>query len=263
MDTGGAFGFLGVPLVSSPIPTVVRGIMGAVTRGLHTYVCVVSSHGIVMAQRDASFMKILRASGWNVTDGMPLVWAARIAGVERASRVYGPDLFLAVLDAAERMRVPVFLYGTTKETLDKLTGNLRRKYPRLVIAGVHAPPFRQETDAERRRTIGAINRSRARIVFVGLSTPKQERWMSENAGHLRANVLVGVGAAFDFTAGVVRQAPPFMRRSGTEWLYRLFQEPARLWRRYAEILILLPWYVLLSTAFRAHERCRRGVAVRK
>jgi N-acetylglucosaminyldiphosphoundecaprenol N-acetyl-beta-D-mannosaminyltransferase len=147
-------------------------------------------------------------------------------------RIAGADLFDAVIRWAVPRRVGHFFYGGTPETLDRLLVNLRRAYPGIEISGAFAPPFRPLTEAETDDVVDRINRSGAAVVWVGLGTPKQDHWMEEVRSRLHANVLVGVGAAFDFLSGAKKRAPVWMQRSGLEWLHRLLSEPNRLWRRY-------------------------------
>jgi N-acetylglucosaminyldiphosphoundecaprenol N-acetyl-beta-D-mannosaminyltransferase len=180
-----------------------------------------------------------------VPDGQPLVWAMRALGHPQASRVYGPDLMLAVFDAARRRHRRHFLYGSTPETLAKLEANLGARFPGTEIVGSYSPPFRPLEPAEEAEIARRINASGADIVWVGLSTPRQERWMAAMRPRLDAPVLIGVGAAFDFHAGLKRQAPRAIQRSGLEWAFRLATEPTRLWRRYASIV---PAFLVLAGA---------------
>jgi N-acetylglucosaminyldiphosphoundecaprenol N-acetyl-beta-D-mannosaminyltransferase len=169
-----------------------------------------------------------------VPDGMPLVWALRLLGHRNATRIYGPDLMAAFCARAAGDRTPIYLYGgRTPEALELLSGRLRQRFPGLVIAGGWSPPFRELTPEEEQRVIAEIDGCGAQVVWVGIGQPKQEQWMQRMRPHLRAPLLVGVGAAFDFHAGLVPQAPPWMQRHGLEWVYRLAREPRRLWRRYA------------------------------
>ena len=196
------------------------------------YVCVTSVHGIVTAMQEPDFRDILNAADVVTSDGMPVVWAMRSFGVTEQQRVYGPDLMLALCEQAARLRHRVFLYGASAETLFLLEQSLKRKFPALAIVGSFSPPFRPLTPEEDGEIVEKIRESRAEIVFVGLSTPKQERWMSQHVRTLPGVVMFGVGAAFDFHAGRLRQAPAWMRRSGLEWFFRLAVEPRRLWKRY-------------------------------
>lgn len=195
-------------------------------------ICVTSVHGIITARDDPGFAHILNTAEITTPDGMPVVWALRSFGCPNQQRVYGPTLMWELCrDAANHGR-KIFLYGSHRDTLDTLTSRLHRQFPRLIIAGIHSPPFRPLSEAEKVEIRKQIIESDADLVFVGISTPKQERWMYENRNHLPGITLIGVGAAFDFHAGRTRQAPAWMQRNGLEWLFRLVTEPVRLWRRY-------------------------------
>lgn len=196
------------------------------------YICVANVHVVMEAYDDPAFASVVNEADLVTPDGMPLVWTLRLMHVSNATRVYGPDLMLAVCDAAAAEGLPVALYGGTQQTLDALVNRLSARYPDLRIVCVIAPPFRPLTESERQAHLDQLRASGARIVFVGLGCPKQERWMAQHRGQLPA-VAIGVGAAFDFHAGRVRQAPSWMQRMGLEWVFRLAMEPRRLWRRYA------------------------------
>jgi N-acetylglucosaminyldiphosphoundecaprenol N-acetyl-beta-D-mannosaminyltransferase len=195
------------------------------------YVTVATVNNVMESYEDASFRRIMDASDLVTPDGVPLVWGLRALGVRRATRVYGPDLTPHVLRAAAQQGVPVGFYGGSQDVLDVLLQRVRVAFPDLRIVFGVAPPFRTLTAEEDEQINRDIEASGARIVFVGLGCPKQERWMSEHRPSLRA-VMVGVGAAFDFLAGSKRQAPAVLQRMGLEWLFRLATEPRRLWRRY-------------------------------
>ena len=171
-----------------------------------------------------------------VPDGQPLVWALRALGRSDGleDRVYGPELMARACERAARTGTRMFLYGGKNQgALVQLTANLRSRYPGLQVVGGYVPPFRALTDEEQTQVVGDIARSRADIVWVGIGVPKQEKWMAQMRSSLAAPVLIGVGAAFDFHAGLVPQAPAWIQRAGLEWAYRLAREPRRLWRRYA------------------------------
>lgn len=206
------------------------------------YCAVLSVHSVMTAFFDPDFRARLNGAALGTSDGMPLVWALRSFGIKDKRRVYGPDLMLALCGQAQRLGHRIFLYGGRPETLGTLCSRLRQRFPRLEIAGAYSPPFRPLTEEEDRRCIEQIRSSQADIVFCGIGLPKQERWMSEHVDRLPGCVLFGVGAAFDFHAGRVRQAPRWMQRCGLEWLFRLSREPARLWRRY---LLLTPMFLPL------------------
>jgi N-acetylglucosaminyldiphosphoundecaprenol N-acetyl-beta-D-mannosaminyltransferase len=196
------------------------------------YVCVTGVHGVMESQRDPDLVAIHNGSGLTTPDGMPLVWCCRRAGATWTTRVYGPDLMLDVLALACERGWRSFFYGGREGVPELLAERLGARFPGLVVAGTYSPPFRPLEAAERDDIVERINGSRADLVWVGLSTPKQERWMAEMRPRLRAPVLLGVGAAFDIHAGQLRQAPPWMQQSGLEWAFRLAVEPQRLWRRY-------------------------------
>jgi len=190
-------------------------------------------HLVMIAQDDLETREAVREIV-TVPDGQPLVWALRALGHSDASRIYGPELMARYCERAAESGVRMFLYGGRNQgALVQLVLNLRHRYPGLQIAGGYSPPFRPETEEERDAIAAEINASGADIVWVGTGQPKQEKWMAEMRDRLDAPILAGVGAAFDFHAGLVPQAPPWMQTSGLEWTYRLAHEPRRLWRRYA------------------------------
>lgn len=211
------------------------------------YVCVTSVHGIVESQHDEQLRQIHNAAGLVTPDGMPLVWSMKSQGHKHVSRVYGPDLMLEVMRLSQKRAYKHFFYGATEATLRRLQDNLERRFPGIQIVGTHSPPFRPLTPDEDAEIVETINRSRADIVWVGLSTPKQERWMAEHQHRVNAPVAIGVGAAFDFHAGLTRQAPKAIRHSGFEWLFRLITEPRRLWRRYVKIV---PYFAVFAVCQR-------------
>ena len=196
------------------------------------YICVTSVHGIMTASKDAHFREILNDADIATPDGMPVVWALRSFGAKNQARVYGPTLMLQLCKQAAQQNHRIYLYGGRPDTLAQLQTNLSEKFPDLVIAGSYSPPFRPLTANEETACIQRIKDSAAEIVFVGISTPKQEKWIARVSDQLPGVIFIGVGAAFDFHAGRVKQAPAWMQRSGLEWLFRLASEPRRLWRRY-------------------------------
>ena len=195
--------------------------------------CVTGVHGVMESQYNPRILDIHNAAGMVTPDGMPLVWLLKMEGQRHADRVYGPDLMALVFERSRASGHRHFLYGSSEETLRLLRANLERRYPGCRIVGTHAPPFRPLTPEEDAEIVRTIDASGADIVWVGLSTPKQELWMAEHRPKLAAPVLIGVGAAFDFHAGLKKQAPRLIQRSGFEWLFRLASEPRRLWKRYA------------------------------
>ncbi|HEX6423406.1 MAG TPA: WecB/TagA/CpsF family glycosyltransferase [Acidimicrobiales bacterium] len=222
-------------------------VMGSwIERGEPNYVCITGVHGVVECQDDPDLRRIHNDAGMVTTDGMPLVWLSRRRSPPDTivERVYGPDLMLATFARSEATGWRHFLYGSTAETLERLRANLHRQFPRAVVVGSLAPPFRPLGEAEEREIVAEMAATRPDIVWVGLSTPKQERWMAAHVGRLHATVLVGVGAAFDFHAGVKRQAPRVLQRAGLEWAFRMAMEPRRLARRYLRNNPRFAWLIL-------------------
>jgi N-acetylglucosaminyldiphosphoundecaprenol N-acetyl-beta-D-mannosaminyltransferase len=203
-----------------------------ISRGDHQYVCVTGVHGIMESQRDSSLRDVHNRSGLTTPDGMPLVWAGRAAGAQHMKRVYGPDLMLALCGQARAQGYSSYFYGGRPGVADRLAQRLQELYPGLRIAGRYAPPFRELSADEDDDVVRLINRAKPDLVWVGLGTPKQELWMAAHARRLDANVLIGVGAAFDIHAGLSPQAPRWIQGCGLEWAFRLVHEPRRLWRRY-------------------------------
>ena len=233
---------LGVDVSAINMAQALDAIGGWIARRQPHYVCVTGVHGIMESQQDEHLRSIHNAAGLVTPDGMPLVWLLRLRRLQHVGRVYGPDLMLALCQRSVSEGHRHYFYGGSEGVLERLVANLRQRFPGLRIAGAYAPPFGPLTGEEDDRIVHMINAANPDIVWVGLGTPKQERWMAEHLGHLNASVLIGVGAAFDFHAGVKRQAPRWMQRSGLEWCFRLAMEPRRLWRRY---LVNNPLFVLL------------------
>lgn len=195
------------------------------------YVCFSNVHSAVTAAFDPRFHKIVADSDLCTSDGAPVTWMLRQLGAPDQRRLNGPDLMLRYFTEEAPKGGKVYFYGATREALDILTHRVAVEFPGLQIVGTHAPPFRAITADEDADDVARINASGAHVVFVGLGCPKQEAWMSEHRGRINA-VMIGVGAAFDFHAGLQRRAPYWMQHHGLEWAYRLFREPRRLWRRY-------------------------------
>ena len=200
-------------------------------RGDCRYIVANQMHGIMESRRDPQFKIVLNSADLFVPDGLSLIWAARRRGFKEHTRVPGPDLFLEGCHLATERGYRVFFYGDTEETLEALTLQLKGRFPDLRIVGAYSPPFRPLTPEEDALEVQMINESEADIVWVGLGSPKQEKWMYEHQDRLDVPVLVGVGAAFKFLSGGVKRAPAWVGDHGFEWLWRLIQEPRRVWRR--------------------------------
>lgn len=223
---------LGVRVSAISMAQAVEKIERWIETGHKKYVCVTGVHGVMQAQDDPHFREVLNEAGMVTPDGMPLVWACRYAGLRETTRVYGPDLLLNVCSVAAERGWSSFLYGARDEVTESLQRELSGRFPGLRFAGRYSPPFRPLTPSETDEVVELINGTNASIVWVGLSTPKQEQWMAALRDRLDAPVLIGVGAAFDIHAGLLRQAPPWLQAHGLEWLFRLAIEPRRLWKRY-------------------------------
>ncbi len=195
------------------------------------YISIANVHVIMEGHHSAEFKAVLDKADLITPDGMPLVWMMQKLGYDNQARVYGPTLMLHVCEAASKKELPVGFLGATPDVASKLVSNLKSRFGNLKIAFTHSPPFRPLSDEEQKAIVRDICRSGARVLFVGLGCPKQENWMAVNTGQIPA-VMLGVGAAFDFHAGTLPQAPPLLQRLGLEWLFRLSMEPKRLWRRY-------------------------------
>jgi N-acetylglucosaminyldiphosphoundecaprenol N-acetyl-beta-D-mannosaminyltransferase len=225
---------LDIPLAISDYEEVIAWMEAVILARAKAYVTAAAVNLVMSAREDPQARAAVLGATLAVPDGQPLVWALRALGHARATRVYGPDLMAHFCARAARTGTPMYLYGgRTPEALELLERRLRERFPGLQIAGGFSPPFRELTAREEHEVIAAIDASGAQVVWVGTGQPKQEKWMLAMRPRLRAPLLVGVGAAFDFHAGLVPQAPAWMQRRGLEWVYRLWREPRRLWRRYA------------------------------
>jgi N-acetylglucosaminyldiphosphoundecaprenol N-acetyl-beta-D-mannosaminyltransferase len=243
---------LGIGVSATDLDRATATIERWIGEGRRNYVCVTGAHGVMESRRDARLRRIHNEAGMVVPDGMPLVWFARLFGKKHTQRVYGPDLMRKMTAISQLRGYRQFYYGGAEGVADKLKQQLVGLHPGLEIAGTFCPPFRALTAAEDAAAVDTINAARPDIVWVGLSTPKQEFWMASHLGRVEAPVMIGVGAAFDFLAGTKRQAPVWMQRNGLEWLFRLGSEPRRLWRRYAAIV---PGFAILTLG----EIARRAV----
>jgi N-acetylglucosaminyldiphosphoundecaprenol N-acetyl-beta-D-mannosaminyltransferase len=223
-----------VPLAISDYERVIDWMEAVIAAGARAYVTAAAVNLVMSAREDRQTLTAVLEATLAVPDGQPLVWALRALGHASATRVYGPDLMARFCARAARAGTPMYLYGgRTPEALELLERRLRERFPGVRIVGGFSPPFRALSAREEREVAAAIDASGAQVVWVGTGQPKQELWMQAMRPRLAAPLLVGVGAAFDFHAGLVRQAPAWMQRAGLEWAYRLWREPRRLWRRYA------------------------------
>lgn len=209
------------------------------------YLCVTGVHGVMESQDDPELKRIHNLSGLTIPDGMPMVWSGRYAGLEGIDRSPGPSMMLDVCRWAALNGKSSFFYGGNDGVAELVAEKMVGRFPGFKVAGCYTPPFRPLTDEEDREVVEQINASGADLVWVGLSTPKQERWMAEHLDRLDGPVVMfGVGAAFDINAGLVRNAPDWLGRLGFNWLYRLVLEPRRLWRRYLKNNPRFAWSIL-------------------
>ena len=227
---------LRVPVLGAPVDVLdwvgaLNQIASWAAAGESRTVCCCNVHGVITQRDDPTFAQALQQADMVTPDGAPVAGWLRRSGHPGQPRISGPDLMLRCIDLACTRRLPVFLLGSTESTLQRLRQRLQERWPALVIAGSLAPPFRPLEAGDDDAIVQRVRDSGARLVFVGLGCPKQEIWMARQRGRVPA-VLLGVGAAFDFHAGSLRRAPPWMQAAGLEWLHRLLQEPRRLAWRY-------------------------------
>ncbi len=242
---------LGVRVSAITMQDAVAAVEHWIREREHAYICITGVHGVMESQRDPELMAIHNAAGLVTPDGMPLVWMSRRLGYPRVERVYGPNLMRELTARSAMLGYRNYYYGGREGTAEHLRRVLVAEYPGLQVVGSVAPPFRPLTPDEDRAMVDRINAAQPDIIWVGLSTPKQERWMAAHLGRLTAPVMVGVGAAFDFLAKEKTQAPAWMQQRGLEWLFRMASEPRRLAGRYlrnnpafiyrASAQLLFPW----------------------
>jgi N-acetylglucosaminyldiphosphoundecaprenol N-acetyl-beta-D-mannosaminyltransferase len=239
---------LGAGISVLNLRTALAAIAAAVRDRRKGYICVTGVHGVMEAQDDTDFKKILNGAFLCTPDGMPMVWAGKLDGHREMARVYGPDLMLDVCAWSETSGCKHFFYGGADGVAELLAQKLKVKFPRLQVVGTYTPPFRKLNADEEKGLTEQIAAARPDILWVGLSTPKQEKFMAEYLPKLEVTLMVGVGAAFDFHSGRTKQAPRWMQRSGLEWFYRLCSEPRRLGRRYLRNNPLFLWRFLSQRA---------------
>lgn len=223
---------LGVRVDAVNMESAVRVIVNAVSTGKKGYVCATGVHGVMEAKRNEALRRVLATAMLVVPDGMPTVWMGRLQGLNEMGRVFGPDLMLQVFRDPSLQGCTHFLYGGGDGTASELAASLRRRFPKCHIVGIHTPPFRPLNDDEACDLRALVSRLKPDIIWIGLSTPKQELFMAEYLPQLATTVMIGVGAAFDYHTGHLKDSPQWVKRSGLQWLHRLAQEPGRLWKRY-------------------------------
>jgi N-acetylglucosaminyldiphosphoundecaprenol N-acetyl-beta-D-mannosaminyltransferase len=233
---------LGVGISAVNMRQALEVIDGWIQGGDRQYLCLAAVHSVLDCQGSEALRAIFNLSGLTTPDGMSLVWLLRMRGHRNVSRVYGPDLMLAVCDFFNQVGAGHYFLGGEPGVSERLAERLAERVPGLNVCGAYSPPFRELTVEEDAQLVEDINSASPDFLWVGLGSPKQERWMAEHRHAIHAPVMIAVGAAFDFLSGRKLQAPRWVQRSGLEWLFRAGTEPRRLWRRYAEyprFLVLL------------------------
>ena len=215
-------------------------------KGSARYVIAANTHVVLMGRRDRGFQEVLDGSSLTVPDGMPLVWAANRRGYTLKERVYGPDLMWNFIRQTLTRKYRHFFLGTTEETLGELVRRCRTEFPGVEICGAYSPPFGDASADKDSQIIQRINAAKPDILWVGMGCPRQERWMFSHRDAIAVSVMVGVGLAFDLWAGRKERAPGWMQKRGLEWLFRLAQEPGRLWKRYLVGVPLFIYFYLLE-----------------
>ncbi len=245
---------LGLPIAVTDYDATMDAMDGMVARRDRGYVCAVAVHAVMVAQHDPAMRAALLGSSLTVPDGMPLVWAANMLGAGLENRVYGPELMLRYSKRCAERGHRVWLYGGRDQgSLAQLALNLRQAFPGIKIVGGYCPPFRPMTEAEEDDLVRQVRQDRPDVLWVGIGVPKQEKWMARMRERLDVPVMAAVGAAFDFHAGRISQAPPWMQERGLEWTYRIAQAPRRLLPRY---LYYNPAFLMAFTRQLARERFR-------
>ncbi len=214
-----------------------------VVAGNPGYICVTGVHGVMEAQADSELRRILNRALINAPDGMPMSWIGHLQGFQQMDRVFGPDFMTAMCRLSVERGYRNFLYGGKPGVAELLSETLRRKFPDLQVVGTYTPPFRNLTPEEEAEILAQVRESRPHILWVGLSTPKQERFMAQYVDRLQTPLLVGVGAAFDYHTGHIRDCSEWIKRAGLQWLHRLRQDPRHLWRRYLRNNPAFLWHI--------------------
>jgi N-acetylglucosaminyldiphosphoundecaprenol N-acetyl-beta-D-mannosaminyltransferase len=244
---------IGIPVNALSLEQHVRQIMIWATQNVSRSVCIANVHMLMEAYWDPEFKQVLHAADLVTPDEMPLAWMLRLLGVKNQECVAGMDLFQALCRTAQKQNIGIFLLGSQAQVLARICDRLAQKYPTLKIVGMEPLPFRPLTASEDRHIINQINRSQAGLLFVSLGCSKQERWIAQHRGKINA-IMIGLGGVFPVYAGIHKRAPQWLRNLGLEWLYRLEQEPRRLWRRYATTIPPFLWLAAQQLAQMQHKK---------
>ncbi len=237
---------LGVGISVLTMDSALEKIETLLDRGERGYICVSGAQGIIEAQKDSQYRTILNSAFLNTPDGLPTVWLGKYHGHRNMGRVYGPRLMLALCGKSVAKGYRHFLYGGRPGVVEKLKEELTKKFPGLQIVGTYTPPFRRLTNDEEKDLITQVQATRANVFWCGLGAPKQERFMAEYQDRLPVKLMIGVGAAFDILSGTTREAPEWVLNTGLTSIFRVWQEPRRLWRRYLFNNPRFVWLTLLQ-----------------
>lgn len=249
---------LGVGVHAIDVSSAVELIENAIAESRKGYVCVTGVHGVMEAQRDSEFRNILNNAMLVTPDGMPTVWVGRLQGYSHMRRVFGPDMMLEVFKVSAAKGYRHFLYGGAEGVAEHLQSNLTARFPGAKVVGTYTPPFRPLLWNEQAELEQIVRETSPDIIWVGLSTPKQERFMAQNIDRLSCRLMIGVGAAFDIHTGRVNDAPQWIKQAGLQWLHRLLQEPSRLWKRYLINNSLFSFKIAFQIAGLKHYEVRSG-----
>ena len=236
---------LGVDIAAIDMRWLVRYLLKNVEDLSGDYVCVSNVHTTVTAFKDKNYLAVQNGGIMAIPDGGPLSSVGRCRGFSRMERTTGPDLMEEMFKVSAKNGLKHYFYGSTEDTLEKLRRNLGSKYPGIEIAGMYSPPFRPLTKEEDKKIVEQINAANADFVWVGLGAPKQELWMAQHQGEINS-LMLGVGAGFDYHAGKIKRAPQWMQKNNLEWLYRLVQEPKKLFGRYLSTNLSFIWHVMIK-----------------
>jgi len=235
---------LGIKISAINMDMALNEIESWITSRERHYVCVTPAHSVMDCYLDPELYPLFNGSGMTVPDGMSIAWLLKLRGYRHVERVAGSDLMDVTMRYSVKKGWKHYFYGGRKGVPEKLAKYFQAKYPGVQIAGMYSPPFRPQTEAEDEAIIGNIRQLKPDIVWIGISSPKQERWMAEHVDKLGVPVLIGVGAAFDFLSGQKKRAPLWMQKMGMEWVFRFATEPKRLWPRYR----MYPLFGILALA---------------
>jgi len=239
------FKFAGIKFDKVDLSEAVKKVFSAVEHNSMIQVCVTNVYSTVLMQNDAEFRKINNSAGLVVADGMPIVWLSKLMSYPLPCRIAGSDLFFELCKEASRKGYSFYFLGSTNKVLDIIRKNLKVKFPDLRIAGMYSPPYTDKfSEHENNEILRKINEVKPDILWVGMTAPKQEKWIFHNLDKLNVKVAIGVGAVFDFVAGTAQRAPVWMQKMGLEWLFRFVQEPRRMWKRYLIGNTIFIWLVL-------------------